>query len=359
MSPMAEDFYVLILAGGRGARFWPRSRKHRPKQCLPVQGELSLLEATVQRVKGLVPASRILVVTAQDMVDSVSEHVLDVPPENVLVEPMGRNTAACVAWGSVEVERRSGSRDTVMAVLPADHLINDEATFVRQLKACVSAAISTQALVTLGISPTHPETGFGYLELGEPVGEWEGTDFLRVNQFVEKPDLPTAQAYLLGGRHLWNAGMFVFTVKAIAQAFETHLPQLWSQLAPVRDCAELLPTVYPQLERISLDNGIMERAEQVLTVRAQFDWSDVGSWSALENHLPETELGRALVGESIAIQSAGNVVYAPGKAVAVVGVSDLIIVDTEDALLVCKKSDAQAVKAVVAELERRGKDALL
>jgi mannose-1-phosphate guanylyltransferase len=356
---MAEDFYVLIMAGGRGARFWPRSRKHRPKQCLAVQGDLSLLEATIQRVKGLVPASHILVVTAEDMAESVCEHVLDVPAENVLVEPMGRNTAACVAWGALEVERRSQSGDTVMAVLPADHLIPDEDTFVQQLQACASAARSTQALVTIGISPTYPETGFGYLELGEPGGEWGGSDFLRVKQFVEKPDWATAQSYLVGGRHLWNAGMFVFTVRAIAQAFAVHLPQLWSQLAPVREDANLLAAIYPQLERISLDCGIMERAEQVLTVRAQFGWSDVGSWSALADHLPETELGRALVGESIAIQSAGNVVYAPGKAVAVVGVSDLVIVDTEDAILVCKKTDAQAVKEIVAELERRGKDALL
>jgi mannose-1-phosphate guanylyltransferase len=359
VSPLVEDFYVLIMAGGRGARFWPRSRKHRPKQCLPFQGELSLLQATITRVQQVVPASRILVVTAADMAESVRQHVGDVPAANVLVEPEGRNTAACVGWGAVEVGRRSRGADAVMAVLPADHLISDEAAFAKQLVACSQAARSTKALVTIGVSPTHPETGFGYLEVGGELGQWGSSAFLRVEQFVEKPDLPTAQSYFEGGRHLWNAGMFVFTVEAIRDAFRSHLPKIWDQLEQLRHSPDQLAEIYPQIERISLDYGIMERSKNVLTVRAQFGWSDVGSWSALGAHLPPSELGHALVAEGIAIKSTGNVVYAPGKTVAVVGVSDLVIVDTEDAILVCKMDDAQAVKEVVAELEKRGKDALL
>ena len=359
MDSVVEDLYVLIIAGGRGARFWPRSRKDRPKQCLPVQGELSLLQATIRRVVRTVPPERILVITAEDMADAVRAHVLDVPLENVLVEPEGRNTAACVGWGAVEVGRRSSSGTTVMAVLPADHMISDEASFARQIGECAQAARATSALVTLGVVPTHPETGFGYLEVGGEVGSWGDSGFLKVAQFVEKPDFHTAEKYLETGRYLWNAGMFVFTVGAIQDAFQAYLPALWGQLEVLRDSPELLAELYPKMERISIDYGIMERSEHVLTVRAQFGWSDVGSWTALGEHLPVSELGRALVAEGIAIESADNVVYAPGKAVAVIGVSDLVIVDTDDALLVCRKSDAQSVKEVVAELEKRGKDALV
>ena len=195
--------------------------------------------------------------------------------------------------------------------------------------------------------------------LGGELGNWGDRSFLRVDRFVEKPDGPTAQGYLEGQRHLWNAGMFVFTVEAIQAAFRAYLPTIWGQLEQLRHSPELLAEVYPEIERISIDYGIMERSDHVLTVRAQFGWSDVGSWSALGEHLPVSELGRALVEEGVAINSFNNVVYAPGKAVAVIGVSDLVIVDTEDALLVCRKSDAQSVKEVVAELEKRGKDSLV
>jgi mannose-1-phosphate guanylyltransferase len=356
---VVEDLYVLIIAGGRGARFWPRSRRDRPKQCLPVQGELSLLQATIRRVVRIVPPERILVITADDMAESVRAHILDVPLENVLVEPEGRNTAACVGWGAVEVARRAPGVEAIMAVLPADHLISDEESFARQIGECAQAARATNALVTLGVVPTHPETGFGYLELGSELDSWGDSAFLRVAQFVEKPDFNTAERYLESGRYLWNAGMFVFTVEAIRDAFRAYLPTIWGQLERLRHSPELLADVYPEIERISIDYGIMERSEHVLTVRAQFGWSDVGSWSALGEHLPVSELGRALVEEAVAINSFNNVVYAPGKAVAVIGVSDLVIVDTEDALLVCRKSDAQSVKEVVAELEKRGKDSLV
>jgi mannose-1-phosphate guanylyltransferase len=307
----------------------------------------------------LVPPERILVVTAAEMEDSVRAHVLDVPAENVLVEPEGRNTAASVGWGAVEIGRRSREKDAIMAVLPADHLISDEAVFVEQLAECAQAARATNALVTLGISPTRPETGFGYLHVGGELGSWGKSAFLRVERFVEKPDLETAVGYLQGGEHLWNAGMFVFTVEAIRDAYRAYLPKTWAELEGLRHSPNRLEEVYPRLEKISLDYGIMERSRHVLTVRARFGWSDVGSWAALGEHLPLSELGNALVEEGIAIDARQNVVYAPGKTVALIGVSDLVVVDTEDALLVCRKSDAQAVKDVVAELEKRGRKSLI
>ena len=184
MSQAVDELYVLIIAGGRGTRFWPRSRRNLPKQCLPVHGELSLLQATVRRVERVVPPERIFIVTAAEMADAVREHSLDVPTENILVEPEGRNTAPCVGWGAVEIGRRSRGTDAIMAVLPADHLITDEATFAVQLGECAQAARATNALVTLGVSPTRPETGFGYLQIGGELGDWGGSAFLRVERLI-------------------------------------------------------------------------------------------------------------------------------------------------------------------------------
>jgi len=359
MSHAVDDLYVLIIAGGRGTRFWPRSRSDRPKQCLSVGGEHSLLELTIARVSALVDKNRILVITASDMVDSVRENVLDLPPENVLVEPEGRNTAPCVGWGAMEIGRRSEGSDAIMAVLPADHLIQNESAFQAQLSACAEAARASNALVTIGVPPTRPETGFGYLQIGESLGDWGEQAFHRVERFVEKPNQQLAQQYVDGGNHLWNAGMFVFTVEAICDAFRTHLPQTWASLETLQDGSTTVEQVYPELERISLDYGIMEKSTHVLTVKAGFDWSDVGSWTALGEHLPTTEIGQALVQGGIALNSQGNTVYAPEKFVALVGVSDLVVVDTEDALLICRKSEAQAVKDVVTELEKRGRESLL
>ena len=359
MSPVRESLYVVIIAGGRGTRFWPRSRRHTPKQCLPVDGEVSLLEATIRRVKALVPSERILVITAADMVDSIRENVLDLPSENVLVEPEGRNTAPCVGWGAVEVNRRMQGESAVMAVLPADHLITREERFVEQLEDCAEAAQATGALVTIGVPPDRPETGFGYLEVGHSSGQFGGSEFLQVSRFVEKPDRSTAQGYLDGGKHLWNAGMFVFTTEAVEKAFRAYLPSSWAVLEEIGQRPSEVARLYSGLEKISVDYGIMERSEHVLTVRAKFGWSDVGSWTALGEHLPVSELGKALVDGAVSIGSDNNVVYAPGKTVAMVGVSDLVVVDTGDAILVCRKSDAQAVKDVVSKLEERGEDHLL
>ena len=359
MNPVRDSLFVLIIAGGRGTRFWPRSRRHTPKQCLPVGGDHSLLEATIRRVKHVVPSERILVITAADMAESVRQHVLDLPDENVLVEPEGRNTAPCVGWGAVEVRRRAGEASAVMAVLPADHLITQEQSFVEQLEACALAAQETQALVTIGVPPDRPETGFGYLKVGEVEGSWGGSQFLRVDQFVEKPDRATAEHYLESGAYLWNAGMFVFSSEAVEKAFQDFLPESWSVLQQLGKQPNRVDELYPLLEKISFDYGIMERSEQVCTVRAKFDWSDVGSWTALGEHLPDTEVGQALATGVVGVRAERNVVYAPGKTVAMIGVSDLVVVDTGDAILICRKSDAQSVKEVVSELERRGETELL
>ena len=350
--------FIAIIAGGRGTRVWPRSRRHLPKQCLSIDGGPSLIQRTLARVAPLAPPERVLVITGGDMADAIRGQLPELPPENILVEPSGRNTAPCIGWGAVEIKRRAGP-EAVMAVLPADHLIEDEGAFRAALVAGAEAACSTGSLVTLGLTPTRPETGFGYLELGEHAGDFGGRGLVQVARFVEKPDAETARAYMAGGRHLWNAGMFVFTAGAVLAAFARHLPESAATLAQIEAAPERLEALWPALEKTSIDYGIMERAERVLTVPARIGWSDVGSWTALREHLPAGEGGHTLAREVVAIDASGCVVHAPDKLVALVGVEDLVIVDAGDALLVCRADRAQDVRAVIAALEGRGRSGYL
>ena len=349
---MNQPLYVLVIAGGRGTRFWPRSRKAHPKQCLELQDEKSLLVHTIERISPLVPLARILVVTAAPMADAVRAQLPGLPPENVLVEPEGRNTAACVGWGSLEVRRRAGDTGAVVAVLPADHVVEDAVEFRAILASCADVAGEGSALVTIGIEPTRAETGFGYLKVGEALSHGDGS-FHRVDSFVEKPDADTAAAYLSTGRFLWNAGMFVFSCDTVARAFATHLPETWSTLQEIVEDPNQLADGYATLERISIDHGIMERADDVVCIRGRFGWSDVGSWNSLAEHLPENEAGRGNVREAISVDASNCIVHAPGKVVALIGVEGLVVVDTEDALLVCRADRAQEVREVIAQLEAR------
>lgn len=356
---MTPPLYALIIAGGRGTRFWPRSRRKLPKQCIALGTERTLIQQTVDRIKPLVPPERILVVTSWDMAEAVIAQLPELPGENVLVEPVGRNTAPAVGWGCMDIARRAAGENAVVAVLPSDHIIADEEELLSVLGACAAAAAATNALVTIGLEPTRAETGFGYLKCGGMLGEFEAHDFLRVERFVEKPNAATAAEYLASDSYLWNAGMFVFTVEAARDAFRQHLPATWALLERLRYEPGDLGRLYPQMDATSIDYGIMERSRHVLTVRADLGWSDVGSWPALAEHLPAIPGGRGVADPVVAVDSSGNIVHAPGKVVALVGVSDLVVVDTGDALLVCDKEQAQRVREVLAVLEERGLDELL
>ncbi len=346
--------YALIMAGGRGARFWPRSRRAFPKQCVAIGGPDSLIRQTVDRLAPLVPPERILVITGPDMVAAITAQLPDLPAQNILVEPQGRNTAPCVGWGAVEIRRRGGE-DAVMMVLPADHVIAAPEVLRASLTAAAAAA-RTGALVTLGITPTHPETGYGYLELGGEAGQWAGQTLRVVERFAEKPDAATAAAYVADGRHLWNAGMFVFTVGAILAAFDAHLPRSAAALRSLAADPGCLEAVWRELEATSIDFGIMERADNILTAPCDPGWSDVGSWSAAGALLPEDAGGRGLSRHTVSIDATDNITYAPGKVVALIGVSGLAVVDAEDALLVMDTRRAQDVRDVVAMLEDAGLD---
>ena len=347
--PVAGDAYVLIMAGGGGTRLWPASRKQRPKQFLPMlAGGETLLGATVARVQGVVPAERILVVTAADQVDEVRRTAPSVPRENIVIEPKARNTAPCIGLGALEVLRRDPAG--VMAVLPSDQWIRDAAGFRQAVERALDVARGG-AIVTIGIVPSHPETGFGYLELGDLTERGARV----VERFVEKPDRTTAEKYVAGERHLWNSGMFFFAAKRLVEAVRTHMPELGEILHAIEKQPARVGELYPQAPSVSIDYGVMEKLPRgdVFCVPGDFGWNDVGSWSALGELRPADEHGNTLATEhSVTVDARGNILYGVGKRViAAVGVEELVIVATDDAVLVMPKSKAQQVRDVVKALE--------
>lgn len=340
--------YAVILAGGRGTRFWPLSRRTLPKQCLSLDGGPTLLQRTVARLHPLIPPERVLVVTGPDMVEPVRAQLEGLPAENILVEPSPRNTAPVVAWSAREVERRGGG---LVAVLPSDHHVADEAGFRASLAA--AAAVAEQGgLVTLGIRPTRPETGFGWIEPGEDPPEAAAAvgGSLPVRRFVEKPPLAAAEAMLAGGRHLWNAGMFVWRSDVVLDAVRAFLPGASAGVDLLRAGASI-EEAWPRMESTSVDYGILEHARDIRVVPVDFGWSDVGSWPALAEVLPAQAWGSGVAAGVVAIGAEANLVHAPGKLVALLGVEGLILVDTPDALLVARRDDAQAVKSLLDAVE--------
>ncbi len=355
-----EFVYIVILAGGSGTRFWPLSRKSTPKQLMSVFGGKSMLQRTVERVLPLQP-KRVMIVTNALQAAETRRQVayIDDVPVDVIEEPVGRNTAPAIGLAASIIARFDA--DGVMVVLPADHYILDEERFRDTIvKGCEAAA--SGKLVTLGITPTRPETGYGYIEAeadgnGAPVA---------VRRFVEKPPLERAMEFLATGRFYWNSGMFVWGACAILDQIGAFMPELSAALAKltfeqeVWELSDLRPQiaeVYAGIKGESIDFGVMEKAQDVQVIAASFGWSDVGSWSALPEVMMADEDGHVLIDAkgSVSIGSDGCLAYGGGKLVAFVGVKDLIVVDTPDALLVCDKSAAQDVKKVVEELERRGK----
>lgn len=353
---MAERF-VVIMAGGRGERFWPVSRLARPKHLLPIVGEKPMLAQTIERLGDLVPPERVLIITNAEQREATRETVPSLPPENVIAEPVGRDTAPAVALATMLV----GARDpeAAFALLPADAVIHDAESFRQVLGAAFAAAEQEKVFVTIGIQPDHPATGFGYIKQGAKTFAAEGRDVFAVEAFREKPDLATAEQYLADGGYFWNAGMFLWRVPVIEEAFREHAPAIWQGLAPVAenlrlgtDFTDSLASVYPELEKISVDFAIMEKISGVVMLESAFDWDDVGSWPAVERHYPTDDSGNTVRGKAVLEGASGNIVYATGEtAVALLGVKDLIVVQTGDAVLVMPKDRAQDIKAVVKQAQ--------
>jgi mannose-1-phosphate guanylyltransferase len=330
--------HVVVLAGGGGTRLWPASRRRRPKQFLPLSpGGQALLAATVERVRPLCSLDRVLVVTAESQAAEVAAALPGLPQANVIVEPVGRNTAPAIALAAHALVER-GQGQTVMAVLPSDHVVTDPPAFRTVLGQALEAA--RDHLVTIGIRPSRPETGYGYLELGDRM---EGPA-REVRRFVEKPDAARAREYLASGRHLWNSGMFFFRAERLLEETRRHLPEVTRALETAR---------YTEAPAISIDYGIMERASDILAVPGEFGWNDVGSWAALADVHPADPSGNVrLGGPLVAIGAERNVVYGD-RMVVLLGVEDLVVVTTDDVVLVLPRARAQDVRAMVDELERR------
>jgi mannose-1-phosphate guanylyltransferase len=353
----ALEAFALILAGGGGTRLWPASRRARPKQLLALGGSESLLAASCRRARALFGVERTLVITAADQAAAVRAELPGLPAANVIAEPAARNTAAAVGLGAAAVARRAGDA-AVLAVLPSDAYIGDEAGFAAVLGIAVSEA--RDAIVTIGIKPTHAETGFGYLRLGPelrpPVHE--------VGAFVEKPDADTARRYLASGQYLWNSGMFFFSAGRMLAEARRHMPALALALdsfvaAPDFDAA--VATLYPAVPATSIDYGIMEKAVGIRVVPGDFGWNDVGSWAALGTIRPVDAARNVTSGDVVLADTSGSIVMSEAGAplVGVVGVEDLVVVATRDAVLVVRKQDAQDVRKIVEALKARGRQDLL
>ena len=349
--------YVVIMAGGRGERFWPESRTTRPKQLLPIVGEKAMLAQTIDRLAGLVTVKDVFVITNTEQRDAVLEVCPELDPNKVIGEPVGRDTAAAVGLATVLVRREDS--DAVFAMLPADSVIHNTAGLCATLESAFAAAEADPVLATIGITATFPATGYGYIQQGNSSGDYAGQAVYQVKRFVEKPDLATAQNYLDAGDYFWNAGMFIWSVPAIVAELEKSTPSLWQALQAIDQGLEagqsidtLLVKYYPKLEKVSVDYAIIEKANNVVMVESGFDWDDVGEWPALSRHYPSDEADNVVRGSAELADASGNIVYSRDDKhlVALLGVQDLIVVRTDDATLVCHKDKAQEIKDLVKKI---------
>ena len=354
---------ALIMAGGRGERFWPKSRKDTPKQFLSLtHSERTMIQSTVERILPLVSIEDIFIATNRDYKELVKQQLPDLPEENILCEPAARNTAPCIGWGAVTMRKRYG--DAVMLVLPSDHLILQPHLFRNVLKNAISVAEETDALVTLGISPTTPDTGYGYIQYDTEMQSGYHSAF-RVKRFVEKPDLETAKKYLAGGEYLWNSGMFIWKASSILREIENRLPENYALLASIEqaigteDEEDAVNGGFTQMKSISIDYGIMEKAENVYVLPASFGWDDVGSWLAVGRINPANDAGNVIKGDVVTVNSTRCIVQGGERTIAMVGLEDTIIVDTRDALLVCAKDSAGEIKKVLEVLRAVNRTELL
>jgi len=358
-----DDLYAVIMAGGQGTRFWPFSRQAKPKQFLPVISEKTMLEETIERLLPLIPASRIFTIANRDQTAQIKEICPFLPEENRLIEPQGKNTAPSLLLATAAIYLRSPQ--AIIAALPADHLISDPHRFRHKLTAAAWAARQTNSLVTFGIPPSFPATGYGYIQFKQSAQQHiEGEPFYPVEMFKEKPDLATAINFLQAGNYFWNSGMFLWQVDVFTHEMAQAAPEMyafWPQIisALENNDARRIAEIFEKLPAISIDYALMEKARQVLMTTGDFGWSDVGSWSSLLAVWPPDAQGNSVRGESLLLESTGCLVLSPHKFTALIGAKDLVVIDTPDALLICRKDLDQKVRDVVKYLHDRGQKELL
>jgi mannose-1-phosphate guanylyltransferase len=353
-----NNAYAVILAGGKGERFWPLSTSRRPKQLLSLVGDRALLAQAVDRLHGLIPPERVLVVTNADLVAATRAAAPELPPDNVVGEPVGRDTAPAVALAAALVKARDPRG--VFCILTADQVIGNLATFQATLRDALTTAAGRDVLITIGMKPTYPATGFGYIHLGDTAPAEGTTVFRSVRRFVEKPDLATAESYVSSGEYAWNSGMFIWSVAAIEAALRRHAPGLAALindlLEPIRTgtLEQTLATIYPDMQKISIDYAVMEKADNIIAAEGTFIWDDVGSWPALENHFTPDDCGNTVIGEATLLDAGGNIVFSRDRLTALIGVANLIVVQSEGVTLVCPKDRAQDIKQLVQQVRAAG-----
>ncbi len=367
------DRYGVIMAGGGGTRFWPLSRKKMPKQFLNLTGKDTLVNETIDRIAGNMPVENIYIVTNAGQAPLMKEVTTGRLQEGrILSEPAARNTAACIGYAAVAIRKQYG--DSIMCVLPSDHYVKDKVVYKEVMDFAMDLAEKKDQLVTVGIKPTEPATGYGYIKYNKrmnatahTVGEVSRKRITAypVSDFVEKPSLPIAKSYVEQGCYLWNSGMFVWKTSVILDYFEKLLPDIYECLLEIEDAIgtekeqETIERVYPTIPKISIDYGIMEKADNVLMLDGDFGWSDVGSWDALDTLYETDENNNVVYGEQIHIGSKNCIAYGKDKLIATIGLEDIIIVETDDAILVCDKGKAQDVKKIVEILQEQGKEEYL
>ena len=359
-----SDVYITILAGGSGTRLWPLSRRAHPKQLLPLLGSRSLLQKTCDRVFPMIPPERVYILTGPEYVEGISEQVGAIPRENLFVEPSPKGTAPALGLAAMKLALRAGG-EGVMVSLHADHVVADEDAFRNAIRAAVATA-RRGFLVTVGIVPDYPETGYGYIERGPLLGNEQGTDVYRVARFMEKPDLERAREFVSSGRFYWNSGYFGWTLTHILTEFQRLLPRLYAQIDTIGTADDIesprILGIWDRIEPVTIDVGIMEHARHVAVVPAEMGWSDVGSWAAIYDVLDKDPDGNLLIGsgEHVLVDTRGTLVHGRSeRLIATVGIEDLVIVDAGDALLVLKRDQAQAVGELVNLLRAKGKGSRL
>jgi len=341
--------HVVVLAGGSGERFWPLSTSSHPKQFPSLLDGKSFFQCTIERAADLVGQDHVLVATRRELLPIVLQQLPGFPPENCILEPVGRDTAACIGLAALVVEGRlPGAR---MLVTPSDHFISPFHAFEETVRQGLLLLDRLDGLVTLGIPPTGPETGYGYILAGDAVPEHPAAR--RCQRFTEKPDRTTAERFVADGRYYWNSGIFLWRASTFLRAVARHLPEHWRSLQEIRpalggdDEVATLDRVFPQMPRISVDVGVLERAEEVYMIPATFAWDDVGAWSALGRILPKDECGNVVIGRHVGRDSYGCVVYGTTRPIGTIGLRDIVVVETPDGILVCPKDRAQEVKDLV------------
>jgi mannose-1-phosphate guanylyltransferase len=352
--------FALILAGGAGTRLWPLSRASLPKQLLALTGGDTLMQMTVKRILPIIPPGNIFVATNREYGALIKQQVPELLPGNIIEEPSPKNTAPCIGLAAAQMSRLDPS--AVMASLHADHFIANEEAFRQSLLAAGELA-QQGYLVTLGITPDRPETGYGYIQRGPDLGQFNHHQVYQVSRFLEKPDLATAQRFVASGEYYWNSGIFIWQLSTLLHAFQEYLPEFYDQLGQMEQAmaaGQAIDPIWHKIRSESIDVGIMERATKVAVVPVDFGWNDVGSWAAIHEINLKDEYGNVALGvEHLAFDTTGMMVQGNGRLIATIGLQDIVIVDTEDALLVCAKDKVQDIKKVVEWLKSQGRNELL